>query len=72
MYIKAIRTNLMAAEVDGATILARCLSRHGVRHLFGVVGIPVVETAMAAQAEGIAFVGMRNEQSACYAAQAVG
>lgn len=40
--------------------------------MFGIVGIPVIETAMAFQMAGLKYVGMRNEQAACYAAQAVG
>uniref|UniRef100_A0A4W3KHK8 2-hydroxyacyl-CoA lyase 1 n=1 Tax=Callorhinchus milii TaxID=7868 RepID=A0A4W3KHK8_CALMI len=43
-----------------------------VQYMFGVVGIPVIEIAMAAQAVGIKYIGMRNEQAACYAASAVG
>ncbi|MBN3285823.1 HACL1 lyase, partial [Polyodon spathula] len=43
-----------------------------VRYMFGVVGVPIIEVAMAAQAAGIEYVGMRNEQAACYAASAVG
>jgi thiamine pyrophosphate-dependent acetolactate synthase large subunit-like protein len=38
----------------------------------GVVGIPVIEVGVAAQAAGIKFIGMRNEQAASYAAGAVG
>ena len=37
-----------------------------------IVGIPVVEVAIAAQNCGIHYIGMRNEQAACYAAQAIG
>uniref|UniRef100_A0A671UPY8 2-hydroxyacyl-CoA lyase n=1 Tax=Sparus aurata TaxID=8175 RepID=A0A671UPY8_SPAAU len=40
--------------------------------MFGIVGVPIIEVAMAAQAAGIRYVGMRNEQAACYAASAVG
>ncbi|XP_054638789.1 2-hydroxyacyl-CoA lyase 1 isoform X2 [Dunckerocampus dactyliophorus] len=40
--------------------------------MFGIVGVPVIEVAMAAQAAGIKYVGMRNEQAACYAASAIG
>jgi 2-hydroxyacyl-CoA lyase 1 len=40
--------------------------------MFGIVGFPVVPIALAAQKEGITFIGMRNEQSASYAAQAAG
>ncbi len=60
------------AEVDGATLLARNLKKQGVEFMFGIVGFPVQPIAAAAQKEGITFVGMRNEQSASYAAQAVG
>jgi len=60
------------AEVDGATLVARNLKKQGVRFMFGIVGFPVQPIAAAAQKEGITYVGMRNEQSASYAAQAVG
>ena len=40
--------------------------------MFGIVGIPVIDVAIACQREGIKYIGMRNEQSACYAAQAIG
>lgn len=56
-------------DLEGFRILARCLRHHGVEYMFGVVGIPVMEIAMAAQEVGIHYVGMRNEQSAAYAAQ---
>ncbi|XP_053679100.1 2-hydroxyacyl-CoA lyase 1 [Anopheles nili] len=59
-------------EVDGNTVLAKALREQGVEYVFGIVGIPVVELSMAMQAEGLKYVGMRNEQSACYAAQAIG
>src|SRR5947199_127122 len=60
------------SEVDGATLVARSLKRQGVNFMFGIVGFPVGPIAAAAQKEGITYVGMRNEQSASYAAQAVG
>jgi len=60
------------SEVDGATLVARSLKRQGVKFMFGIVGFPVQPIAAAAQKEGITYVGMRNEQSASYAAQAVG
>ncbi|XP_058460691.1 2-hydroxyacyl-CoA lyase 1 [Malaya genurostris] len=59
-------------EVDGNTVLAKSLKEQGVEYVFGIVGIPVVELSMAMQAEGLKYIGMRNEQSACYAAQAIG
>ncbi len=60
------------AEIDGATLIARSLKQQGVEHMFGIVGFPVVPVAFAAQREGINYVGFRNEQSASYAAGAVG
>lgn len=60
------------AEVDGATLLARSLKQQGVQFMFGIVGFPVGPIAAAAQQAGITYLGMRNEQSASYAAQAVG
>jgi 2-hydroxyacyl-CoA lyase 1 len=60
------------AEINGATLIARSLKQQGVEVMFGVVGFPVFGVALAAQAEGIKYVGMRNEQSASYAAAAVG
>jgi len=60
------------AKLSGATIIARSLKQQGVEHMFGVVGFPVVPIAIAAQKEGIRYLGFRNEQSASYAAGAVG
>jgi 2-hydroxyacyl-CoA lyase 1 len=48
------------------------LKEQGVEYMFGVVGIPVIEIGMAAQAHGIKYIGCRNEQAAAYAAQAMG
>lgn len=31
--------------------------------MFGIVGIPVTEIALAAQEVGIRYIGMRNEQA---------
>ena len=60
------------AKVSGATVMARSLAQQGVKFMFGVVGFPVGPIADAAQKAGITYLGMRNEQSASYAAQAVG
>jgi len=60
------------AKVNGATLMARSLKQQGVEYMFGIVGFPVQPIAAAAQAEGIRYIGCRNEQSASYAAQAVG
>jgi 2-hydroxyacyl-CoA lyase 1 len=60
------------ATIDGATLLARSLKAQGVDYMFGIVGFPVIGVAGAAQKAGITYIGMRNEQSASYAAQAAG
>ena len=60
------------AEIDGATLIAKSLKQQGVDYMFGIVGVPVVPIAFQAQRVGIKYFGMRHEQSASYAAQAVG
>ncbi|XP_071372201.1 2-hydroxyacyl-CoA lyase 1 isoform X2 [Centroberyx affinis] len=59
-------------EVTGAQLIAEALKAQDVEYMFGIVGVPIIEVAMAAQAAGIKYVGMRNEQAACYAASAIG
>lgn len=59
-------------EVTGAQLIAESLKAQKVDYMFGIVGVPIIEVAMAAQAAGIKFIGMRNEQAACYAASAIG
>ncbi|KAK9695968.1 Thiamine pyrophosphate enzyme, C-terminal TPP binding domain [Popillia japonica] len=59
-------------DIDGNTLLARSLKEQGVEYVFGIVGFPVIEFGMACQMEGLHYIGMRNEQAACYAAQAIG
>ena len=36
---------------NGYTVVAQALARLGVRHMFGVIGIPVTELASAAQVQ---------------------
>ena len=50
-------------STDGASVLARALKEQGVDIVFGVVGIPIVEVALAIQDAGIQFIGTRNEQA---------
>lgn len=40
--------------------------------MFGIVGFPVIELGIALQQVGLHFIATRNEQAACYAAQAIG
>jgi len=56
--------------ISGARLLAKNLKQQGVDYMFGIVGFPVQGIAADAQKEGITYIGMRNEQSASYAAQA--
>lgn len=58
------------ATVKGARVVAQALRAQGIREVFGVVGIPVVELSFLIQAEGITYVGTRHEQAAGFAAQA--
>ncbi|XP_025230133.1 2-hydroxyacyl-CoA lyase 1 isoform X4 [Theropithecus gelada] len=59
-------------QVSGAKVIAQALKTQDVEYVFGIVGIPVTEIAIAAQQLGIKYIGMRNEQAACYAASAIG
>lgn len=60
------------AKKTGAQLMAESLKQQGVDYMFGIVGFPVQPIAAAAQEAGITYIGMRNEQSASYAAQAAG
>ncbi|XP_015995722.2 2-hydroxyacyl-CoA lyase 1 isoform X1 [Rousettus aegyptiacus] len=68
----AKRSDRSEEQVSGATVIAQALKTQNVEFMFGVVGIPVIEIALEAQRRGIRYIGMRNEQAACYAASAVG
>nr|XP_013217238.1 2-hydroxyacyl-CoA lyase 1 [Ictidomys tridecemlineatus] len=68
----AERSDRSEEQVSGAKVIAQALKTQNVEYMFGVVGIPVTEIAIAAQELGIRYIGMRNEQAACYAASAVG
>lgn len=62
----------MGEEIDGNNVLAQALKAQGIEFVFGIIGYPVIELSMALQMADIHYVGMRNEQAACYAAQAMG
>lgn len=49
--------------MNGAAVIAQSLKTQGVEYVFGIVGIPVVELALALQDADIQFIGMRNEQA---------
>ena len=50
----------MGDQIEGCSIIAKALRGQGVKFVFGVVGIPVIEIAEACMQEGIKYVGMRN------------
>jgi 2-hydroxyacyl-CoA lyase 1 len=58
--------------MTGAKVIAQSLVQLGVTHVFGIVGIPVIEVAEACIDAGIKFISFRNEQAATYAATAYG
>ena len=61
-----------SSPMQGFDVIAKCLSALGVKHMIGIVGIPVTQLATSAQCEGIRYVGFRNEQAAGYAASCIG
>jgi 2-hydroxyacyl-CoA lyase 1 len=44
----------------GYNLLAEALARQGVKHAYGIVGIPVIELGFAFQAQGVNYYGFRN------------
>lgn len=57
---------------DSPHYLAETLIKSGVKHMYGVVGIPVTDFARIAQGMGVRYVGMRHEEDAVNAAAAEG
>ncbi|KAK7571911.1 hypothetical protein V9T40_014383 [Parthenolecanium corni] len=62
----------MSEEISANQVIVDALKHQGIEYVFGIVGFPVIELGMAVQQAGLHFVAMRNEQAACYAAQAIG
>lgn len=54
------------------SISSRSRITQGLTYVFGIMGHPVIELALSMQAAGLEYLGFRNEQAACYAAQAYG
>lgn len=52
--------------------MAESLKNQGIKYVFGIMGHPVIELALSFQGVGLHYLGFRNEQAACYAAQAYG
>ncbi|XP_076669905.1 2-hydroxyacyl-CoA lyase [Andrena cerasifolii] len=57
---------------NGNEILAEALKEQGIEYVFGIMGHPVIDLAISMQVAGLQYLGFRNEQAACYAAQAYG
>lgn len=62
------QTTRFPEQVTGMYILAESLRRVGIDTVYGLVGIPVTETAYAIQKLGMRYVGFRFEQQAGMAA----
>lgn len=56
----------------GNQIVAEAFKDQGVEYVFGIMGHPVIDLALCMQSAGLQYLGFRNEQAACYAAQAYG
>lgn len=52
-----------ASPLHWFAVTTHFLPLQNVEYMFGIVGVPIIEVAMAAQAAGIKYVGMRNEQA---------
>lgn len=57
---------------NGNQITAEALKQQGIEYVFGIMGHPVIDLALSMQNAGLQYLGFRNEQAACYAAQAYG
>ena len=49
--------------MEGCDVISKSLRDQGVQYVFGIVGIPVIELAVAFQNAGLTYIGMRNEQA---------
>ena len=49
--------------MEGCDVISKSLRDQGVQYVFGIVGIPVTELAVAFQNAGLTYIGMRNEQA---------
>lgn len=65
VYCKLKQIHIHMSVVNFAVLLLITLliPLQNVEYMFGIVGVPIIEVAMAAQAAGVKYVGMRNEQA---------
>ena len=54
---------MYCAKMEGCDVISKALKDQGVQYVFGIVGVPVVELAVAFQNAGLTYIGMRNEQA---------
>src|SRR6185436_2072240 len=50
--------------MTGNEIVARCLQRHGIEHIFYLMGGPMLECEAACERLGIRMIDVRHEQAA--------
>ncbi len=58
------------AELTGSEIIARCLKKEGIDHVFYIMGGPMLLTEASCIKEGIRMIDVRHEQAAAFMAQA--
>jgi acetolactate synthase-1/2/3 large subunit len=56
-------------SVSGGTLAARVMKKHGIDHLFGIVGGHVYPIFEGCAAEGIRVIGVRHEESGAHMAE---
>ena len=49
------------SEITGYDVVATALAKQGLTHVFGIVGIPVIELGTAFQVQDMNYFGFRNE-----------
>jgi thiamine pyrophosphate-dependent acetolactate synthase large subunit-like protein len=58
------------AELTGSEIIAKCLKKEGVEHIFYIMGGPMLLTEATCIKEGIRMIDVRHEQAAAFMCQA--
>jgi thiamine pyrophosphate-dependent acetolactate synthase large subunit-like protein len=58
------------AELTGSEIIARCLKKEGIEHVFYIMGGPMLLTEASCIKEGIRMIDVRHEQAAAFMCQA--
>src|SRR5271165_4741987 len=58
------------ADLTGSEIIARCLKKEGIEHIFYIMGGPMLLTESCCIKEGIRMIDVRHEQAAAFMCQA--